>query len=370
MAIGEGFLMKRLFCSSLLLAAVCALSSAAFAQSTYRMTLIDGDPTTPNRTTAVDLNDRGEVAGVISLDGGIRRSFLFRNGSSLDIGDLEGGTSPQFVTALAINNRGDIVGESLSTGASRPFIYSGGQIGELKGFASAIGVRPTDINNRRQVIGTVTLPTSDPFAPDVKFLQQGSSWTPLDPLPGYFEALVNSINDRGIVAGASTGPSSRATIWVEGRPEDLGDFPGLISSGARDINDFNDIVVSGVTANDEPRVFLWRRGKITELAGVGEPESQYFNRAESINNRRQIVGTQFQGDPQQEPTRIFAVLWESDGKAFDLNELISSDDPLKPFVTLSAGEVINNRGQILARGRDSRRPAPFAAASYLLTPLP
>jgi hypothetical protein len=38
----------------------------------------------------------------------------------------------------------------------------------------------------------------------------------------------------------------------------------------------------------------------------------------------------------------------------DVNELIDPADPLKPYVTLTRGDFINDRGDILAYGNDSR----------------
>ena len=50
----------------------------------------------------------------------------------------------------------------------------------------------------------------------------------------------------------------------------------------------------------------------------------------------------------------------------DLNALIDPADPLQPFVTLVEGVDINDLGQILANGFDSRTGESHA---YLLTPV-
>jgi hypothetical protein len=57
----------------------------------------------------------------------------------------------------------------------------------------------------------------------------------------------------------------------------------------------------------------------------------------------------------------------ANGAVFDLNDVIAADDPLKRFVTLQSAEAINNGGEIVARGRDSREPR--RTTSYLLTPI-
>ncbi len=50
-----------------------------------------------------------------------------------------------------------------------------------------------------------------------------------------------------------------------------------------------------------------------------------------------------------------AFLWRNDGtKIQDLNKLIDPTDPLKPYVTLTSGDFINDSGDIVAEGTDSR----------------
>jgi probable HAF family extracellular repeat protein len=366
--LAEGFTVKHSLCFSLLLTAVCALSQPALAESTYRLTLIDGDPTRTNVTTVDDLNDRGEVVGLVAFNGGeINRPLFWRDGVNTDIGDLQGGAS-RLTESLGINNRGEIVGISL-TSSFRPFIYSDGQIRELEGFADAPNVFPWDINLRRQVIGEAFVPRSDDRFEDdvVEFLKDGKRITRLNPLPGLDIAQVRLLNEVGVAAGSSFKQdpttfevTSRAVIWVGSKPVNLGVLPGGNESSASDINDFNDVVGGSDTVSGARRAFLWRLGRMTELPGINlENNSDTF--AGSINNRRQIVGTQQSGSVQ------LALLWERDGRVFNLTELISNDDPLKPFVTLIAGSLINNFGQIVALGRDSRTPNFFKP--YLLTPV-
>jgi hypothetical protein len=49
----------------------------------------------------------------------------------------------------------------------------------------------------------------------------------------------------------------------------------------------------------------------------------------------------------------------------ELDRLVRADDPLKPFVHLTSAESINDRGDIVASGVDSR--APEARTVYFLT---
>lgn len=85
-----------------------------------------------------------------------------------------------------------------------------------------------------------------------------------------------------------------------------------------------------------------------------------ITQAASINNAGEIVGT------SALETASRATLWE-DEQVFDLNDLIRRNDPQRPFVTLEDAASINDRGAIVATGRDSRFPAELR--TYLLTPV-
>jgi hypothetical protein len=64
-----------------------------------------------------------------------------------------------------------------------------------------------------------------------------------------------------------------------------------------------------------------------------------------------------------------AILWQF-GRPHDLNQLIRKGDPLQPYVTLQWATRINDWGQILAAGIDSRYPyGNLQWFWYLLTPV-
>jgi hypothetical protein len=79
----------------------------------------------------------------------------------------------------------------------------------------------------------------------------------------------------------------------------------------------------------------------------------------SINNASEIVGT------ASLSTAPRATVW-SDGQVSDLNDLILASDPLQSFVTLEEAPLINDRGVIVATGRDARFPQELR--TYVLTP--
>ncbi|KQQ97149.1 hypothetical protein [Massilia sp. Leaf139] len=104
-----------------------------------------------------DINERGDIVGAAGLPGSAGRSdgraFLYRNGQTTDLGTLGG----PFAFAVAINNRGQVVGGAnirwLETGA---FLYEHGRLTNLSerlipgsGWQLEAAV---DINDRGQIL--------------------------------------------------------------------------------------------------------------------------------------------------------------------------------------------------------------------------
>jgi probable HAF family extracellular repeat protein len=200
------------------------------------------------------LNDLGHITGTYS-DGGNTRAFYWAGATFTDLGTLGGVAS----FASALNNRGQVVGESLTaTGERRPFIWS-----------SAFGMR--DLG--------------------------GDAASPA------------AINDRGEVVGRDA--SGVAVMWKpDGTRIELGTL-GVYngSSAANDINELSQVV--GVSSPDggPDRAFLWTAGTgMLDLGALGGEECEAG--AVRINDRGQIVG--WSRTPPETPRRAFreAVLWE------------------------------------------------------------
>src|SRR5262249_35585921 len=97
---------------------------------------------------------------------------------------------------------------------------------------------------------------------------------------------------------------------------------------------------------------LWdNTGTIRDLGTLGGD----FSLAEAINASGQVTGLAFKtsgGSSQR------AFLWTNDGTPMkDLNDLVDAADPLQPYVLLFEGIAINDGGQVLGKGRDSRTSA-------------
>ena len=87
-----------------------------------------------------------------------------------------------------------------------------------------------------------------------------------------------------------------------------------------------------------------------------------YSHGAAINASGQVTGVRLHGRRCGQ----HAFLWDGT-RMQDLNALIDPADPLQPFVTLGEGVDINDRGQILANGFDSRTGEDHA---YLVSPGP
>ena len=163
-----------------------------------------------------------------------------------------------------------------------------------------------------------------------------------------------AINDKGQVTGLSTRPAKRrphAFLWNGSAMQDLGTLGGNFSQG-RAINNKGQVTGYATTAGNETP---------TPSCGTAarcRTSARWAARSvgTAINDKGQVTGQSTTG---VEP---HAFLW--DGSAMqDLNDLIQ---PLPPNVTLTDGLAINDRGQILANGCDSRTGD---CRAYLVSPV-
>jgi probable HAF family extracellular repeat protein len=139
------------------------------------------------------------------------RAFLYASGAIRDLGTLGGNAS----FANGINSRGEVVGMSTNEFATpTPFVYHG-TMRALPGasFASALA-----INNRGQVVGS---------GEGIRgFLIDGDQFIRLDTLPavvakGWRRLEPTGINDRGWIVGTATNPDGdlRAFLLIPSNEE-------------------------------------------------------------------------------------------------------------------------------------------------------
>jgi probable HAF family extracellular repeat protein len=165
---------------------------------------------------AVAINDKAEVVGLsgvcegpgLFLTGGVH-AVLWRHGKVTDLGNLGGNLGNN---ANAINNRGQVVGQSALSGNTftHAFLWQDGVMTDLGTLPGDSNSTATDINNKGQVVGVSCDAT---FTVCRAFLWEDDVMTDLNALiprdSPLFLTFGAGINDRGEIAGtafdASTG---------------------------------------------------------------------------------------------------------------------------------------------------------------------
>jgi probable HAF family extracellular repeat protein len=331
------------------------------------------------------INNHGDVTGYLytSDSTGPRHTFLLRDGVLIDIAPDLYDHAPH-----AMNSRGDIAG-SIGDRESY-FVFIDNVFSRLVPDAYVPG-SPVDINFGRQVAGDGHFETNGrlrayiwengvahplplgPFVahgassinnagdvvgygfldsePDtrVPFLYRDGKIKSLGSIPGYNDSRAEAISESGIILiNASAGyPDfhSRAFRYTNGVREDLGTLGGISSSGA-DINHAGHVVGGSERANGERHAFLHDGMAMIDLGTLGGPDSF----AVDITNNGQACGDYTGADDVVRPFIYLA----GEKSTFDLNSLVASADPLKPHVRLHRCTQLNEFGQILASGFDSR----------------
>jgi probable HAF family extracellular repeat protein len=314
----------------------------------YRITDIGVFPP-PERSVifALSINNRGHVTG--------DPRFIYRNGE-LEMLDVPGVT----VRGTGINDRDQIVGEAFEIfpGPMRVFLWDAGSVRFIgTPDQTFLGMNP--LNDRGEFVGSHAFDSSGFRA----FVYRDGSLVNLGTLGGA-NSRADAINNRGMIVGTSeVGPDifdSHPFLYVRGEMIDLaeiirGEFTWLV-----DINDAGDIAGSRVATDPDGsrqrRPFILSRG---HLVDVRLPPDQGLASPEAINNRREIVGW------INSVGGALRGFHYHRGTLSLLDELVIESDPLRPFVLLQEAFDINDRGQILLRGLDSRSTG---VRGYILTP--
>ena len=237
-------------------------------------------------SSALDINDEGEIVGGANTDTAIVPSIWNAKGDLSRIPLLAGDSCGQ---AMAVNKHGHVVGYSSGDNGVRAFLWmrktATVNLGVLPGGTHSLA---RDVNDSDEVVGTSGSSSGDRA---VLWTQSGNILD-LGTLAGDWASEANAINNKGEVVGYSKGPRGmRAFIWSSNDGmQELGVLAGGNSSRATDINDRGQVVGSSTSAMGE-KAFIWT--KQTGLVDLNNPASVFHGfiliEAYAINTRGQVL---------------------------------------------------------------------------------
>jgi probable HAF family extracellular repeat protein len=230
-----------------------------------------------------------------------------------------------FGGSYGVNEVNDIVGDVVSDGITKAFVYAGGTLAVLSN--SNLLTRAHDVNDAGTVVGI--------------FVRGGSfhafSWsagllTELSELGGGASEAY-AINAAGVIAGSMAvgGSEMRATLWTNGVPLVI-DTLGGDKGQALAITDENLVTGSAVTAAGEAHAFLWSPSTgMVDIHTIGDSSG-----GRGVNAYGQVVGEYSLGGAR----RGFVYTC---GQMYDLTSLIA---PASGW-TIETAAAINDDGMIV-----------------------
>ncbi len=402
--------------AGLSLALVC---QSAFSQAMYRIKPLGYlGGCTSSVPTVAGLNGKDEVAGTACNAHGDKHAFLWKNngGPMVDLGPDGIGSSSY---ARAINASGLVSGgmEDHDDGAGDQFAFEslgdGTAARRIPNNTDTLPIFPVAMNNLGQLTGAFGNSGQTAFSWTPDGTPDGTLVRDLGNLGGEI-SIGLSINDAGLIAGYtdSDPAGAQAVVWKIGVTGfvQLGDLGGG-SGQALFINGAGQVAgISALSGNPRTHAFFWRNDgtPMHDLGSLGGANSHpnalndsgqiagYANKksgathafvwmndgtamkdlgtlggasssAEDINFSGQVTGSAALSGS----TVTHAFLWRNDGtKIQDLNSLIDPNDPLKSHIVFTNATFINDSGDILAFGTDSRngkKNLPFLLQGTVLT---
>ena len=359
-------------CAALLVmaptASVRAVESASGAEREIMYRVVDLGTLGGQLSNGFGVNDRLAAVGRAQhLDGGTR-GFLWRDGQMTDLGGLSSaGTG---TTAYGINNRGEVVGDSLAPdpqfgGRSvMPFYWSEatGMVNIGQDLTRSGTGRARGINDHGVAVGV--------WRNRAFRWSRADGYAELDLLPGavWKQAEAMAINEAGVAVGWATSHEAarQAVRWsADGRVEALPGLPGGEHSIVNDINASGWMVGEAERPVHEDvqrvRPVIWSpdgTAQEIELIDAVPPLDMGF--AEGINDAGVAVGWDLSsaaGDGRQVP-------WVRDrlGEKTNLNDVIEPGSGWDIRVPLD----INNHGDIVGIGTLTKDGVTYPGRAFLL----
>lgn len=236
-------------------------------------------------SVALDISELAEVVGYRQVGDGFR-AFRWQDGELADLPPLPGDTSS---IALAVNDRGEVVGLSFAAG-SRPVLWQpDGTPVDLS--ATTKLFRAEDLDNTGRLAGEVS-PDGANTIPVLVAADRTEQTVVLADRSG----ATSGINDQGEVTGFFFDGTRGSFTWAGGRLTDIPMLPGAGAMQAQAVNNRGGVVGFSDVAGG----FLWDGSKLQTLPGLaGNPLA-----AQDINDRGQIVGSTGTGPGGQNPHAV------------------------------------------------------------------
>ena len=317
------------------LVSICGLalgSAAANAQTNY---LTDLGAVAP----ALGINNSGEV---------VLQNYIYSHGTLTAF--------PDGFTGNAINASGEVAGSMPAPPADPYFqvvaaVYSNGTVTAIPATSFfAAPLNPvgacyfgTGINDSGSVVGWYDIYCTTIYSsqPPGGWVYSGSTVTSIG---GGCDggSVAQAINDSGQITGwSSFCPNGQQDAFLYGNSPSGNDKIAALGTGGAGfaINASGQVAGGQSLGATSTGGFLYSNGHVTLLpgrAGIGY----------AINASGLIVGDDVNGQPH-------AYLYNG-ATTVDLNTLVSSTDPLKPYVTLADARGINDSGLVVVNGVDSR----------------
>jgi probable HAF family extracellular repeat protein len=306
---------------------------------------------------AFAVNNRGWVVGIATLTGDTSlHAFLWHDGLMTDLGILGHPEALPISTAVSINDAGEVVGVS-ETDDPDPFgenscgdfliclpvVWKDNAIRALPTLGGTNGVA-NDVNEFGVVGGGAETDEPDPTcaSPQI-FHVEPVLWTNgraarLPSIGGDADGFVLGVNDRREAVGVTfdcDSSSGHSVLWRQGKALDMNAAGGDLTAEPNDINNRSQVAGTAYDATGSALAMLWQSG-VTRVIGAlpGHVESH----GNAIDNKGQIVGQSCA--PSGWPD-CSVFLWEK-GVMRDLNDLVSDTS-----LTLVDSGKINDVGQIV-----------------------
>lgn len=325
----------------------CAILQQTHAQASplYKLEDLGVLPTLNWQSTPTAINNKGEVVGRSSAFAD-NQATLWSNGSIQALPPLPGDDNS---FASGINDSGLVVGTSRNSANSTftAVMWVNGVPQEISPGMRSYSTFSYGVNNSGQIVG-YNGNTGLGFV-----YTSGAGLNDFPDIPGgtqFTQAL--AINDHGVTAGSSSGPSylTHATTWSQTQ--------GLVDTGvigrAYAIND-NGLVAGEAYATNHWEAMIWDEQEGMRLLGTLDGQ-QSASWAEGVNIYGQVVGL------SAATTGYHGFIWDQAFGMKDLNDLIVEQSPWE----IGDAMAINDLGQIAAL---AYHPI-LGAHAVLLTPVP